>query len=301
MSAARGEAKVIDGKAVSKRLLEKLPARVAALTEERGEAPLLAIVAIGADSPSEAYLKTKLQACRSIGLETSVHSLPRGTTEAEAFQVLDDLGGNLHVDAILLEMPVPEPLDARRLIDRIPPEKDAEGVTERNFGRLFAARSMADIDAAGVFLPCTALSIITLIQEAGIEPRGKQAVVIGRSNIVGKPAAHLLSCLDATVTLCHTKTPDLVSHLKRADIVVSAVGKPGLVTGAMLKRGTVLIDAGVCYEDGVMKGDADFESVRKVAAAVTPVPGGVGPVTTACLLLNTVLAAERRTRARLAA
>ena len=294
-------ARILDGRALSKQLLERLPARVASLTDQRGEAPLLAIVAIGADSPSEAYLKSKLQACRSIGLETSVHSLPRGTTEAEAFQVLDDLADNLQVDGVLIEMPVPEPLDARRLIDRIPPDKDVEGVTERNFGRLFAARSMAELDKAGVFLPCTAAAIVALLQDSGVEPRGKHAVVLGRSNIVGKPAAHLLSCLDATVTLCHSKTPDLAEHLRRADIVVCAVGRPGVVTGDMLKRGALVIDAGTSYAGGVARGDADFESVRKTAAAVSPVPGGVGPVTTACLLSNAVLAAERRTSARLAA
>lgn len=294
----RASARLLDGKAVAKRILTSLPPRVAALTDSRGEAPLLAIVAIGADSPSEAYLKSKLQSCRAAGIETSVHSLPRSTSEAEAFQVLDDLGENLQVDGILIEVPVPEPLDIRRLVDRIPPEKDVEGVTERNFGRLFASKTLAQLETAGVFVPCTAAAVLALVKEAGVDPRGREAVVIGRSNIVGKPTAHLLTCLDATVTLCHSRTRDLEAHLGRADIVVCAAGRPGLVKGSMLKRGCVVLDAGTTYADGVVSGDVDPASAAGVAAFLTPVPGGVGPVTTAALLANTVLAAERRTRAR---
>lgn len=274
---------------------------MAKLADERGEAPLLAIVAIGADSPSEAYLKSKLQSCRAAGIETSVHSLPRGTTEQEAIGVLDDLAKNVQVDGIIVEVPLPHHLDARRLTARIPPEKDVEGVTERNFGRLFATRTVAELESGGVFVPCTASAILSLLEATGVDPKGREAVVIGRSNIVGKPVAHLLTCLDATVTLCHTKTRELSEHVRRADILVSAAGRPGLVLGAMLKKGCVVLDAGTTYEGDVVKGDVDAASAAKVASWLTPVPGGVGPVTTAALLSNTVIAAERRTSARLAA
>lgn len=301
MSPAAALAKKLDGRALAKRLLDTLPKRVSALTDQRGEAPLLAIVAIGTDSASEAYLKSKLQSCRTAGIETSVHSLPANTTEAEAFQVLEDLGGNLQVDGILVEIPVPPQLNERRLVDRIPAEKDVEGVTVRNFGRFFACRSKAEIDASGVFVPCTAAALLGLLETSGVDPRGREAVVVGRSNIVGKPIAHLLTCMDATVTLCHSKTKELAAHLKRADIVVCAAGEPRLVKGSMLKRGCVVLDAGITYEDEAMVGDVDQASAAKVAGWLTPVPGGVGPVTTAALLVNTVLAAERRTRARLAA
>ncbi|MBI4348437.1 MAG: bifunctional 5,10-methylenetetrahydrofolate dehydrogenase/5,10-methenyltetrahydrofolate cyclohydrolase [Elusimicrobia bacterium] len=294
-------ARPLDGRALAKALLDALPARVAALADQRGEAPRLAILAIGSDSPSEAYLKSKLQSCRAAGIETSVHSLPRTTTESEALVVLDDLAKNAQVDGIIIEVPLPEQLDARRLTARIPPEKDVEGVTERNFGRLFAARKMADLESGGVFVPCTAAAVLRLLETTGIDPRGKEAVVVGRSNIVGKPVAQLLTCLDATVTLCHTRTKDLAAHVRRADILVCAAGKPGLIKGRMLKRGCVVLDAGTTYEGNVVKGDVDAASASRVAGWLTPVPGGIGPVTTAALLANTVLAAERRTRERLAA
>jgi methylenetetrahydrofolate dehydrogenase (NADP+) / methenyltetrahydrofolate cyclohydrolase len=300
MTRARS-ARKLDGKALAKRMLEGLPARINALSDQRGEAPLLAILAIGADTPSESYLKNKLQICREAGIETSVHSLPRNTTESEAYHVLDDLADNLQVDGILIEVPVPDQLAQSRLVERIPPEKDVEGLTARNFGGLFSCKTRAEIDKAGVFVPCTAAALVALLDESGVDPRGKEAVVLGRSNIVGKPAAHLLSCMDATVTLCHSKTRELASHLKRADIVVCAAGEKGLVKGSMLKPGCLLLDAGISFEGGAMFGDADQESVSKVAGWMTPVPGGVGPVTIASLLVNTVLAAERRTRARLAA
>lgn len=294
-------AKPLDGRVLAKALLDALPARVAALADQRGEAPRLAILAIGADSPSEAYLKSKLQSCRAAGIETSVHSLPRATTESEALLVLDDLAKNAQVDGIIVEVPLPDQLDVRRLLARIPPEKDVEGVTERNFGRLFSARRIHDLETGGVFVPCTAAAVLRLIETTGMDPKGKEAVVIGRSNVVGKPVAHLLTCLDATVTLCHTKTKDLAAHIRRADILVCAAGKPGLVKGGMLKRGCVVLDAGTTYEGSVVRGDVDPMSAARVAGWLTPVPGGIGPVTTAALLANTVLAAERRTRKRLVA
>ncbi len=296
---AARSAQLLDGRAVADKSIASLAKRVAWVAEQRGEAPLLAILSVGRHAAAEAYLKQKLEACKSASIETTVQSLPASISQAEAVRVLDDLAKDLHVDGIIIDMPLPPGLDLHKLLDRIPPEKDVEGVTASNYGRLFAIRKYKELDGVGTFVPCTAAAVIALVQASGVETEGQEAVVVGRSNIVGKPAAHLLSTLGATVTLCHSGTKDLRSHLRRADIVVAAAGRPGIIKGSMLKRGALVIDAGVSYLDGSAKGDVDFASARKTARWLTPVPGGVGPVTIAALLSNAVLAAERRSKARL--
>lgn len=301
-------AKILDGESLAKRLVVQLAPRVAAVTGERGTAPLLAIVSIGGNGAAALYLRKKLDACREAGIETSVQALPASVSEAEALKVIGDLARNSDVDGIILDTPLPRQLSLARLLDAVPPAKDVEGVTPGSFGRLFSCKSLAELDASGALIPPTPHAILRLLaetrapkldaaetrralEEAG---RGAEAVVVGRSTIVGRPAAHLLSCAGATVTLCHSGTKNLKAHLKRADVVVTAVGSPGLVKGPDLKPGAVVLDAGIGYEGKKVRGDVDDESAKIVAGFLAPVPGGVGPVTVAMLLANIVTTAERR-------
>lgn len=288
-------ARLLKGKDLSDRMRADIKERAAAVAHERGTPPRLAIVSIGGDPASQIFLKSKLQAAKEVGIETTVSALPGDIREAEVLRLLSSWAGEPALDGIILELPLPEGLDARRVVEALPADRDVEGVAPANIGRLYAAKSFPEIGASEALIPCTAQAIVTLALEGGLRPKGAEAVVVGRSNIVGKPCAHLLSCLDATVTLCHSRTADLRGHLARADVVVAATGRARWLKGEWLKPGAMVLDAGINDLDGKVVGDADFESVKEVAGSVTPVPGGVGPLTVTCLLQNTVLSAERRT------
>jgi len=205
------------------------------------------------------------------------------------------------VDGILVEQPLPPGFHPARVTEAICAEKDVEGVTTANYGRFCAAKTLADIRVCGAVIPCTADAILQLLLDTGLNVEGLQAAVVGRSNIVGRPTAHLLSCLNATVTLCHSKTRDLPHHLKRADIVVAAIGEARFIKGDWIKPGAIVLDAGIHRSGRDLCGDVEFETASRVASYITPVPGGVGPLTVTCLLDHVVLSAERRTRQSLQA
>lgn len=289
-------AKILKGTKVSRALREELKGRAAKVTENRGSPPHLAILSIGGDASSKIFLKRKLEMCRVTGIACTVEALPETIKDSEVLRILAKLGKEVNIDGIIIDLPIPGRLDARRIADAIAHDKDVEGVSTVNFGHLFWEKSFSVIRKSNILIPCTAIATIQLLLESGVDPRGKTAVVVGRSNIVGKPTAHLLSCLDATVTLCHSHTTDLKSHVRAADIVVSAVGKPRYIKKSWIKPGAVVLDVGVYSEAKTLCGDVDFENVRKVAGYITPVPGGIGPLTVAFLLYNTVISAENRTR-----
>ncbi len=292
-------AKALRGKPLAEKLLASIRERAARITQLRGSPPRLAILAIGGDSSSQVYLRSKLQACKEAGVETTVEALHAAVPESDVLAILKDLASDATLDGIMLEVPLPKGLDARRIIDAICPDRDVEGVTTTNLGRLYSMKAFAELRSSGVLIPCTAGAAIRLLLETGMDPAGKSAVVVGRSRIVGRPAAHLLTCLDATVTLCHSKTRELASHLSRADIVLSATGVPGLIRGSHLKPGAVVLDAGIHVAGKTIEGDVEHEGAAKKASYLTPVPGGVGPLTVACLLDNVTLSAERRVKAQL--
>jgi methylenetetrahydrofolate dehydrogenase (NADP+)/methenyltetrahydrofolate cyclohydrolase len=288
-------AELIDGVAVSKKVREEVTARCKALAA-RGIVPGLTVVLVGEDPASAVYVRNKEKGSREAGMNGATIRMPATTTEAELLTVVDQLNADPAVHGILVQMPLPKQINAQKVIRRIDPAKDVDGFHPVNVGKVL-------IGETDGFAPCTPAGVQVLLKEAGVDTAGKHVVIVGRSNIVGKPMASLLiqPGADATVTICHSRTPDLAWHTQRADIVVAAVGRPGTITGDMLKPGAVVMDVGINrIQDPSTKsgtrlvGDADFASVSQVASKVTPVPGGVGPMTIAILLLNTVRAAEQR-------
>lgn len=256
------------------------------------------MVAIGMDKASHVYVRKELEACRKIGVSARLCAPTGRPTETRAIRWLARLAKDPLLDSILVESPVAEPLDFGRIAGSLPGSKDAEGLSFENYASFYFAKTWKEIKDLDLPLPATAQAVMHLLDRTRVSIAGKHAVVVGRSRIVGRPVAHLLSARDATVTLCHSHTPDLGRHLRDAEIVVAAVGKPGLIRGRDLKRGAVVIDAGINVIGGKVRGDVDFESARRVADWITPVPGGVGPVTTACLLANVLLCAEKNARHR---
>ncbi|MDE2292421.1 MAG: bifunctional 5,10-methylenetetrahydrofolate dehydrogenase/5,10-methenyltetrahydrofolate cyclohydrolase [Elusimicrobia bacterium] len=289
-------AKPLKGRPLSDALRRDLAARAGRLTEERGTPPRLAVVAVGGDPGSQVFLRQKLEACREVGVEPTVESLPAGISESKVLRLVAKLGQDPDIDGIVVEQPVPSPLDAARLVEAIPVEKDIEGVTAQNMGRFYAQKTWEGVKKADVLVPCTAHAIVHLVLEAKRPPAGLHAVVVGRSTIVGRPTAHLLSCLDATVTLCHSRTKGLERFVSSADILVCAMGRPGTVKGGWVKPGALVVDAGVNASGGQIVGDVEAGPAEARAGWLTPVPGGVGPLTVTFLLYNTVVAAERRTK-----
>jgi len=286
-------AKSLDGRKLSQRLLAQARRRAAAVARRRGRPPLLAIVA-AADGAAGSYLKAKLKACEAAGVVAVVHRLSPGP-RAKTLGLLADLAGDASADALLIETPYPRGITAADAAAAIPPEKDAEGISPGAYGTLFLAKTWKE--ASALVVPCTALALARLALAPGLPLAGRRAVVIGRSATVGRPAAHLLSTLDMTVTLAHTRTKNLAALCREADVLVLAAGSPGLVKPSWIKRGAVVLDAGVTSARGRLLGDAAPGASAR-AGFLTPVPGGVGPVTTACAVLNAVLLAERRTRRR---
>jgi len=289
-------AELIDGVAVSKKIRDEVAARCAALAA-RGVVPGLTVVLVGDDAASAVYVRNKEKQSVEAGMKGETIRLPASTSQEELLAVVDRLNADPAVHGILVQMPLPKQIDPQTVIRRLAPHKDVDGFHPVNVGKVL-------IGEKDGFAPCTPAGVQMLLQEYGVDTGGKHVVIIGRSNIVGKPMASLLiqpgKGGDATVTICHSRTPDLSWHTKRADIVIAAVGRPGTVTGDMLKPGAVVIDVGInriadpTTKSGArLVGDVDFESARLTASKITPVPGGVGQMTIALLLRNTVRAAEQ--------
>ncbi len=285
---------IIDGKKLAANLRAEIASDAAALKAEKGVTPGLAVILVGENPASVSYVTAKEKACAEAGMYSREIRLPESTTQEELLALVKELNGDSAIHGILVQLPLPKHIADKAVIDAIAPEKDVDGFTAVNVGRMLIGEEC--------FLPCTPHGIIKLIEFSGMDLAGKHAVVIGRSNIVGKPVAVLLSRKEtnATVTMCHTGTRDLASFTRQADVVVVAAGRPGTLTGDMLKPGAVVIDVGVNrIKDETrpkgfrLAGDADFDSCAKVARAITPVPGGVGPMTITMLLWNTLEAAKR--------
>jgi methylenetetrahydrofolate dehydrogenase (NADP+)/methenyltetrahydrofolate cyclohydrolase len=284
-------ARVIDGKAVAAAVRQEVAAGVAEFQREHGRSPGLATVLIGEDEASAVYVGSKHRACEEVGMRSIGHTLPAETTQEEAVALIEQLNADPEVSGILCQLPVPDHLDGPELTNRIVPEKDIDGLTVESAGRL--AIGMVGLR------PCTPLGVMRLLQEAGAVLDGANAVILGRSNLFGKPMGRLLVEADATMTICHSHTRDLAAECRRADVLIAAVGRPQLVKGDWIKPGATVIDVGinrVPADDGKgrLVGDVAFDEAAEVAATITPVPGGVGPMTIAMLLRNTLVAAHRR-------
>lgn len=280
------ETKLIDGKAVAAELRQKLSGRVAQFNEQHGRAPALTTILVGDDPASQVYVSNKHKACAEVGIDSRDERLPADTSTDYLAGLIGDLNRDDAVDGILLQLPLPDGLDDDALTELISPEKDVDGLTSASAGRLVQGRDG--------LTPCTPSGVMILLEHAGAELAGAEAVVVGRSNLVGRPVASLLLAQNATVTTCHSRTRDLGEVTRRADILVACVGSPELIDGSMIKPGAIVIDVGTSRTDAGLTGDVDFASVQGIAGAITPVPGGVGPMTIACLLDNTVRAAEAR-------
>ncbi|HEX3765338.1 MAG TPA: bifunctional methylenetetrahydrofolate dehydrogenase/methenyltetrahydrofolate cyclohydrolase FolD [Kofleriaceae bacterium] len=276
----------IDGKAVAARLRAEVAAAAAGLRAQ-GVAPALAVVLVGDDPASAVYVRNKTRAAREAGVDVRDHKLTATTTQAELEVLIEQLNADAAVDGILVQLPLPPPLDADAVIRALDPAKDVDGLHPTSLGLLAQGRPS--------FVPCTPSGCMRLLAEVDTPLAGARAVVIGRSVLVGKPIALLLSAANATVTLCHSRTRDLADEVRRADIVVAAVGRPELVRGDWIRPGAVVLDVGINRTPaGKLVGDVEFAGAAERARAITPVPGGVGPMTIACLLDNTVTAARRR-------
>jgi len=276
--------KIIDGKALAKELREGFKTEVEKYKKE-GRVPGLTVVLVGDDPASQVYVRYKEKACQEIGINSQIIRKDNNTTQEELLAIIDELNRDNSVDGILVQLPLPEHIDEKQIIEAIDPMKDVDGFHPVNTGRLFSGQR----DSL-MFEACTPLGIIKLLQKTGVEIEGKKAVVVGRSNIVGKPIAHLLLARHATVTICHSRTADLGAETRQADILIAAAGRPELIKGDMVKEGAIVIDVGTNRVDGKLIGDVAFEEVSKKASYITPVPGGVGPMTITMLLYNTLKA-----------
>jgi methylenetetrahydrofolate dehydrogenase (NADP+)/methenyltetrahydrofolate cyclohydrolase len=279
-------AQLIDGKAIAAGVREVVHQRVEARLANNLRRPGLAVILVGDDTASQVYVRNKRRACEEAGLMSRSHDLPADTSQARLLRLIDDLNEDPLVDGILVQLPLPDHIDAEAVTERIYPDKDVDGFHPYNIGRLALRRP--------VLRPCTPLGIMTLLEHTGETFHGREAVIVGASNIVGRPMSLELLLAGCTVTTCHRFTRDLDVHVLRAEIVVVAVGKPGLIPGEWIRPGATVIDVGINrLDDGRLVGDVQFEKAREHAAWITPVPGGVGPMTVATLLENTLLAAEQ--------
>ncbi|HEY6551108.1 MAG TPA: bifunctional methylenetetrahydrofolate dehydrogenase/methenyltetrahydrofolate cyclohydrolase FolD [Solirubrobacterales bacterium] len=279
-------ARIIDGKVVAVAVRARVAGEVASFKAEYGRTPLLVTVIVGDDPASEVYVKGKHRACEEVGMRSRHHGLPAETTEDELIELVGTLGQDPDVDGILVQLPVPEQIDQDRIVAALDPAKDVDGLTPVNAGLL--AHGMPGL------VPCTPAGVMELLNHEGVELEGAEAVVVGRSKLVGVPVARLLLAANATVTSCHSRTRDLPAVCRRADVLIAAVGAPRLLGADAVKPGAVVIDVGVNRTDDGLIGDVDFEAAAEVAGAITPVPGGVGPMTIAMLLVNTLAAARAR-------
>ena len=278
-------AKLIDGKAVSQKIKVQVKERVEKLAQE-GIIPGLAVVLVGENSASLTYVKNKKKTCEALGMRSDLHQFPDTLTEQELLSKIDELNQDPEIHGILVQLPLPQQIDEFKVISAISPEKDVDGFHPISVGNMMIGKD--------AFLPCTPHGIMELLSHYGIDPAGKHAVVIGRSNIVGKPIGQLLLQKDATVTYCHSKTKDLAQFTAQADILIAAIGRAKFIDHSFIKPGAVIIDVGMNRdENGKLCGDVDFEDVQETAGFVTPVPGGVGPMTIAMLMGNTLESAEK--------
>ena len=281
--------KIIDGKELAKKVRLELKDEVEKLKKDENIHPKLAVIMVGSDPASQIYVRNKSKACDEIGIEFEEFLLDENTTQKELLDLIDKLNENEKVNGILLQSPIPKNLDINEAFRRISPEKDVDGFNPVNVGKLTLGQKG--------FISCTPFGVIKMLEEYNIDIEGKNAVVLGRSNIVGKPMSQCLLNKNATVTICHSKTKNINDITKNADIIVAAIGKKEFVKGDMVKEGAVVIDVGINRgEDGKLKGDVDFEEVSKKASYITPVPGGVGPMTIAMLMTNVVKAAKEQNK-----
>ena len=278
-------AKILDGKALGEKLRAGFRQRAEELAAQ-GMRPGLAVILVGEDPASQLYVRNKVNACAQAGFHSEKHAYAADADPKVVLAKIAELNADPKIHGILVQLPLPKHFDADAVLDAIAAEKDVDGFRADNVGAL--------VQGQPCFIPCTPYGAMKFFEEAGIDLQGKEAVIVGRSNIVGKPMAMLLMHAGATVTVCHSKTKDLKSHCRRADILVAAIGRPKFITGDMIKPGAVVIDVGINrLPDGKLCGDVDFESAKEVASYITPVPGGVGPMTITMLLANTLEGAER--------
>lgn len=279
-------AKILDGKQIAKDYRQGLQNQVEAL-KEKGFTPKLSVILVGNDGASQSYVRSKKKAAEKIGMISEIVHLEETATEEEVLNELNRLNNDDSVSGILVQVPLPKQVSEQKILEAINPDKDVDGFHPINIGKLY-------IDEQ-TFVPCTPLGIMEILKHADIDLEGKNAVVIGRSHIVGQPVSKLLLQKNASVTILHSRSKDMASYLKGADVIVSAVGKPGLVTKDVVKEGAVIIDVGnTPDENGKLKGDVDYDAVKEIAGAITPVPGGVGPLTITMVLNNTLLAEKMR-------
>ena len=277
----------IDGKLISAQIRGEISEECKAFVEKNGYAPGLAVIIVGENPASQVYVRNKKKACEEVGFYSEVHELPEATTQAELNALVDALNDNEKIHGILVQLPLPRHLDETEVLLRIRPEKDVDAFHPYNVGKIM----IGDPD----FLPCTPAGVMALLERSNIEVSGKRCVVIGRSNIVGKPMAMLLLHANGTVTICHSRTANLAEVCREADILVVAIGRADFVGADMVKPGAVVIDVGMNRRaDGKLTGDVDFDAVEPIASAITPVPGGVGPMTITMLLQNTLTAAKKK-------
>lgn len=277
--------KLINGKEISAAIRAELREECSAFVAQRGYAPGLAVVIVGEDPASQIYVRNKARACEEVGFYSEVHRLPAETTQDELNALIDRLNAAENIHGILVQLPLPRHLDEEAVTQRIDPRKDVDAFHPCNVGKLLLGDP--------VFLPCTPAGIMELLRRSGIDPCGKRCVVVGRSNIVGKPMALLLLAANGTVTVCHSRTVGLAAVTREADILVSAVGRPNFITADMVRPGAVVIDVGMNRDaNGKLVGDVDFPAVSPLCSFITPVPGGVGPMTITMLLRNTLTAAK---------
>jgi methylenetetrahydrofolate dehydrogenase (NADP+) / methenyltetrahydrofolate cyclohydrolase len=278
-------AKILDGRKIASEIKEELKAEVSELAQ-KVIAPGLAVILVGNDPASKVYVNSKKKACEEIGINSKVLEMPENATQQELEDTIEKLNQDKKIHGILVQLPLPGHIDEEKIIESIDSKKDVDCFHPENVGKL-------SIDVGNIF-PCTPAGIIEILKRNDIEITGKECVVIGRSNIVGKPLAIMLLAENGTVTIAHSKTKNLEEVTKRADILISAVGKAGLITKDMVKKGAVVVDVGMNrLENGKLAGDVDFENVKEVASAITPVPGGVGPMTIAMLMRNTIISAKK--------
>ncbi|MBR2222988.1 MAG: bifunctional methylenetetrahydrofolate dehydrogenase/methenyltetrahydrofolate cyclohydrolase FolD [Christensenellaceae bacterium] len=278
-------AQVISGKALAKKIREGIKQDVERIKQERGFTPGLAVILVGDDPASHTYVNNKEKSCIEVGMNSFVDRMPAETTMEELLAKVDEYNAREDVHGLLVQFPLPKHLDEKKVLARIAPEKDVDGLTVENAGAL--------LSGLPGLVSCTPAGVIELIKESGEEISGKHAVVVGRSNLVGKPVSMLLLNENATVTMCHSRTQNLAEVCRTADILVAAIGKPEFITGDFIKEGAIVIDVGTSRVDGKLKGDVLFDEAAEKAAYITPVPGGVGPMTITMLLKNTLIAAER--------
>ncbi|MDD2524185.1 MAG: bifunctional methylenetetrahydrofolate dehydrogenase/methenyltetrahydrofolate cyclohydrolase FolD [Endomicrobiia bacterium] len=285
---------IINGREISKKIREELKERTKKIIEEKSKIPSLATILVGENPASKVYISSKIKACEEIGIKSSHHNLPATATQEEIISLIEKLNNDKNISGILLQLPLPNGQNAEKCINAISPDKDVDGLHPYNAGMLTLVKSWQEILNQKLLVSCTPMGVIYLLKYSNIDIKGKNVVVIGRSNLVGKPVSMLMLANDATVTMAHSATQNLKDITKKADIVIAAIGKTKFVNKDFIKEGATIIDVGINRCEDKLCGDVDFESVKDMEINITPVPGGVGPMTITMLLHNTILAFERQ-------